>query len=97
MRGQPRPDLVVAPIQRLHAHDPTGFKILSGTAPPPAGVCRNRPNGVDETAIQAARRLGMPTVVYPVDWIRHGKQAVAQGTLRKVYGPDGEEVRAALR
>src|SRR3954466_8026339 len=71
-RGYRRLDLVAALIDRLHAHDPAGFEILSGTEPGTRG--RARP-GVDETAIEEARRLGMPTTVYPASWEMYGRRA----------------------
>jgi hypothetical protein len=61
-RNYPRMSEVKALVQRLNAHDPQHV-IISGTRPPPEGVKRNRPDGVDETAIREAERLGMRTVV----------------------------------
>jgi hypothetical protein len=61
-RTYPDMSLVKALIGRLHAHDPHHV-IVSGTKPPPEGVKRYRADGVDETAIREAERLGMRTVV----------------------------------
>jgi hypothetical protein len=61
-RTYPLMPLVKALIGRLHAHDPHHV-IVSGTKPPPEGVKRYRADGVDETAIREAERLGMRTVV----------------------------------
>jgi hypothetical protein len=84
---------------------------------------------VDETAIGEARRLGLPTPVFPAAWKMFGPRAghlrnvnlisaadavvgfwdlssrgtadsldlaLGRGTLRKVYGPDGEPVAIEL-
>jgi hypothetical protein len=61
-RTYPLMPLVKALIGRLHAHDPHHV-IVSGTKPPPEGVKRYRADGVDETAIREAERLGMKTVI----------------------------------
>lgn len=59
---------------------PAGTVVVSGTEPPPEGVRRKRPDGVDETAIREARRIGLPTKVWPAKWERPG------GTVDKRAG-----------
>ncbi len=124
-RGYPRLDLVAGCVTRLaewSIQSGTPLVIVSGTEPTFFG---KKPAGVDETAIRAARKLRIETVVYPANWTLHGqaagilrnkaivensdaliafwdltspgtadsvRKALVKGSLRKVYGPDGDEV-----
>lgn len=67
-RKFPRMDLVIDFVRSL----PPDTIVVSGTEPPPPHVKRNRPDGVDETAIREARRLGLKTMVFTPNILAFG-------------------------
>lgn len=66
-----RMDLVIDYVRSL----PPDTVVVSGTEPPPPHVKRNRPDGVDETAIREARQLGLKTMVLAANWNQFGPSA----------------------
>lgn len=77
-----RMDLVIDYVRSL----PPDTVVVSGTEPPPENVKRNRPDGVDETAIREARRLGLATIVLSANWNKFGPSAgmIRNGQIVKV-------------
>lgn len=68
-RGWQDPEAVIRYVWNL----PFGSVVVSGTEWDPKK--RDRPVGVDEVAIQAAKDFGFRYKVHPADWKRLGKRA----------------------